>query len=476
MTVLRELLLVDDDALVRDTLQFALRHDFSVLAAASRAEAHALIAARGQAPDVALVDLGLPPTPGLPDEGFRLIRELVAAAPATKVVVLSGQADEAHARHARTLGAVDFIAKPCEPQRLRTVLRDAVRLDDAGGAPAGGLVGTSAAIEKVRQQIGLYAHAPFPVLVQGESGSGKECVARALHERGPRAARPLYAVNCAALSATLVETTLFGHAKGAYTGAVAARRGYFEDAHDSTLLLDEIGELAPELQAKLLRVLENGQYQRVGETQTRTSGARIVAATNRDLRREVREGRFRADLYHRLSVFTIDVPPLRELAQDRLALLDHFRDRYAAQAGCAPFALDDHARELWVTYAFPGNVRELRNIVIRLTTKHGGGVVTAAMLQDEFDADGSPGNASLPGACVAGDVAALAREHLASSGGIVLDEVLGQWERGYVEAALAATAGNLTRAARLLGIQRTTLYSRMQAHGAASARRVRGQG
>src|SRR6185369_15567864 len=212
-------------------------------------------------------------------------------------------------------------------------------------------------------------------LIEGESGSGKELVAQSLHRQGPRAGKPYLALNCAAISPSLVEPTLFGYVKGAFTGATSSRSGYFEDAHEGTLFLGEIGELPLELQSKLLRVLENGEYQRVGETQKRVSNARVIAATNRDLRQEVRSSRFRADLYHRLSVFSISVPPLRELGDDKRLLLDHFREFYARQARLDPFELDPMAMQLWLEYGFPGNARELRNIVIRLTTKHSGKTV-----------------------------------------------------------------------------------------------------
>src|SRR6185295_19304314 len=249
----------------------------------------------------------------------------------------------------------------------------------------GGLLGKSILIEKLRQQIGQFANAPFPVLIEGESGSGKELVAQSLHAMSHRSAHPFLALNCAAISPTLVEPTLFGYAKGAFTGASTSRAGYFEDAQDSTLFLDEIGELPLELQAKLLRVLENGEFQRVGETHGRRSNARVIAATNRDMRQEIRNGRFRADLYHRLSVFTLSVPPLRDLGDDKLTLLDHFRDFYARQAGVTGFELDSRATALWLEYSFPGNVRELRNIVIRLTTKCSGQTVSAEQLQAELD-------------------------------------------------------------------------------------------
>jgi transcriptional regulator with GAF, ATPase, and Fis domain len=282
-----------------------------------------------------------------------------------------------------------------------------------------------------------------------------------------RAARPFLALNCAAISPNLVEPTLFGYVKGSFTGATASRAGYFEDAKDSTLFLDEIGELPLELQAKLLRVLENGEYQRVGETQSRVSNARVVAATNRDMRQEIRAGRFRADLYHRLSVFTINVPPLRDLGEDKRMLLEHYREFYARQARMAPFDLDAPALQAWLDYNFPGNVRELRNIVIRLTTKFSGQKVGAAELQTELDTDSL--DVELPGLAMGQDFKAVldaARRHLQMHKNFSLDSTLAQWERGYVEAALMITQGNLTQAAKLLGIHRTTLYSRMQGYGA----------
>lgn len=214
-----------------------------------------------------------------------------------------------------------------------------------------------------------------------------------------------------------------------------------------------------ELQPKLLRVLENGEFQRVGETQSRRSNARIVAATNRDLKREVREGRFRADLYHRLSVFSILVPPLREMGRDRQELLEHFRQRYAQQSHLPPFQLDEPARALWDGYAFPGNVRELRNIVIRLTAKYPGQTVTAEQLAGELDLP-QPDTGPRHDQPVTPDIRA-AREHLQQApAGFDLDQHLARWEKAYVEAALQITQGNLSQAARLLGINRTTLHAR----------------
>jgi len=464
-----DLLIVDDDPLITDTLDFALGRDFSVRAAGSREQVISLLRQLDHPPQLALIDLGLPPTPHRPDEGFRLINELIAYSPGIKILVLSGQNDEANARHARTLGAIEFIAKPCDPGKIKELLLKALQIRDAEASAQpgdGGIIGASLPIQKLREQISQYASVPFPVLIEGESGSGKELVAASLHRLSPRAAKPLLALNCAAISPTLVEPTLFGYRKGSFTGAATSRAGYFEDAQDSTLFLDEIGELPLELQAKLLRVLENGEYQRIGETQSRVSNARVIAATNRDMRQEIRHGRFRADLYHRVSVFTINVPSLRELGDDKRLLLDEFRAFYARQAAIKAFDLDANAMAMWLEYGFPGNVRELRNIVIRLSTKYAGQQVNTEQLRAELDTESM--DFDLPGLPIGQDFNAVleaARKHLQFQKNFNLDHTLQQWEKGYVEAALKITQGNLSQAAKLLGIHRTTLYSRMQNYG-----------
>ena len=448
------LLVVDDDPLITDTLAFALQADYAVHACDSRQHAIELLRQLPDAPPLALVDLGLPPTPHAPDEGFQLIADLLAHSPSMKIFVLSGQNDAANARHARALGAWEFVAKPSDPALLKRLLSRALELPSAE-APE--LLGASPVLARLKQQIAQFAGSPYPVLIEGESGSGKELVARNLHRLSPRSSRPYLTLNCAAISPTLVEPTLFGYVKGAFTGAVSNKAGYFEDAQDGTLLLDEIGELPLELQAKLLRVLENGEYQRVGETQRRVSRCRVIAATNRDLRRDVKQGAFRADLYHRLSVFSLSVPPLREMEGDKLQLLEHFRRFYAAQSGMQPFEFDDEALARWALYDFPGNVRELRNVVIRLTTKYAGQRVSMAELEPELDLEAPhPGSAAAAGAIVEQAVRQLER-----SGSFNLDETLRAWERGYIEAALRLTRGNVSQAAKLLGVNRTTLYSRM---------------
>ncbi len=458
------LLLVDDDALIAESLAFALAGDYDITRAGDRGAAVEALRS-GFKPDLALIDLGLPPVEHLPNEGFKLIGDPLAHAPQARILVLTGQNEESNARRARALGAVELVPKPCEPEFLRGVLARALAspafepIGDAEDVRA--LIGESPALRRLRSQIDLYAASSFPALVEGETGSGKERVAYSLHHLSARASAPFLALNCAAISPTLVEPTLFGYAKGAFTGAVQAKSGYFEDAGEGTLFLDEIGELPPDLQPKLLRVLENGEYQRVGETQTRVSRARIVAATNRDLREEVRLGRFRSDLYHRLSVFELVVPPLRDLEGDKLRLLDYYRELYAAKAGTKPFTLDEKARARWLAYSFPGNVRELKNIVIRLTAKLAG----YAVGEGELEAELAPASDA-----ARGDPVARARAELLSAKGFSLDASLKCVEQAYLDAALEIAQGNMSQAAKLLGVSRSTLYGRLEAAGRASAK------
>src|SRR5258708_6457358 len=359
------LLIVDDDPLITETLSYALGKSFEVMVSDSRQHAVSLLRQLDEAPQLALVDLGLPPMPHRPDEGFQLISDLLAHSPTMKILVLSGQNDAANARHARTLGAAEFVAKPCDPENLKKILLHALQFRAAE--------------------------------ISGEGIADTD---------------PL------------------------------------------------IGK-SPELQAKLLRVLENGEFQRVGETQQRFSRSRVIAATNRDLRQEVRKGNFRADLYHRLSVFTIEVPSLREMDDDRALLLEHYRKFYAEQAKLAPFALDEAAQKAWRDYHFPGNVRELRNVVVRVATKYAGQKLSGAELEPGFDldaqGDGGPGLPSDPGTLIE-----QAQRHLQRERSFNLDQMLRAWEQGYIEAAMKLTRGNVSQAAKMLGINRTTLYSRME--------------
>ncbi len=454
------LLIVDDDPLIREGLALALAADFHSYQAESRPAAIELMRQMATPLQLALVDLGLPPLPHRPDEGFSLIAELLTHSPQIKIFVLSGQNDQSNARHARALGAIDFIAKPCAPEKIKQYFDDALKIGSNAQStqdPSLGIVGQSSAITALRNQITMYAAIPFPVLIEGESGCGKELVACAIQKYGPNPNAPFKILNCAAIAPTLIEPTLFGYCKGAFTGATNAQSGFFADASDGTLFLDEIGELPLELQTKLLRVLENGEYQRVGETVTRKSNARIIAATNRNLRTAVKEGVFRGDLYHRLNVFAIAVPPLRELGKDKLLLLDYFRTFYAQQIKQAPFEMSADVLNIWEGYSFPGNTRELRNIVIRLSTKYPGRSVSIPQLQDEFD----PFELHLD-ATTALSTDAIKQQ--LQQGNFSLNQFLHEQEGLYIGAALELVAGNISEAAKLLGLNRTTLHSRMTSH------------
>lgn len=464
------LMIIDDDPLITDTLHFVLSKHFEVCVADSREQAKSLLRQLDEPPALALVDLGLPPMQHKPDEGFKVIGELLAHSANIKIHVLSGQSDDANVKHALALGALDFIPKPCDADRLQELLVNSlkvqsVELTETTEDENGGIIGESLPIQTLITQIRQFADSPFPVLIEGESGAGKERVAANFHNFSKRAKHPYLSVNCAAISPMLAESIMFGHAKGAFTGAAGSNSGYFEDVGEGTLFLDEIGELPLEMQAKLLRVLENGEYTRVGETQVRKSKARIVAATNRDLRAEVREGNFRADLYHRLSVFAVKVPSLRELGEDSLILLEHFNQFYARETEQKAFKLDDKAKKRWLAYHFPGNVRELRNIIIRLIAKYAGQTVNESQLNEEFDlsrqSEVETGGAAAP-MVGTGDLSGYALQHLQNQANVNLDQVLKQWEKAYVDAAMKTTHGNLSQAAKLLGINRTTLYSRIQ--------------
>jgi len=459
MAELPILLLIDDDSGISETLAFGLRDSFVVHTAATRAEAKRLLYSMTELPKIALVDLGLPPNPHSPEEGFTLVKELLGFSTAMRILILSGQDSQKNVNHAYTLGAVDFIAKPCETPALKQRLQQQLDIIQRKDSPVKSkncdfLIGQSIAIESLRLQIKQFADSPFSVLVQGESGTGKELVAQCLHVQSQRSNQPCFTVNCAAFTSELLEAQLFGHTKGAFTGAVVAKAGFFEEAGEGSLILDEIGEMPMALQSKLLRVLENGEYYRIGETKVRKSNARIIAETNRDLRQEVEKGHFRKDLYHRLSVLTIKMPNVAERDADKLLLLEHFQNFYADIG--ATFQLDAEARKVWEQYDFPGNVRELRNIVIRLGAKYPNqSTVTKTQLENELEIESFPKkNNQLD------SDEAIAQQ--LNSGDFSLDDVLLEWERRYIHAALEMSHGNLSQAARFLGINRTTLYSKTQ--------------
>ena len=379
-----------------------------------------------------------------------------------KILVLSGQSDQTNMHHALTLGAVDFIPKPADPALLKARLSHHLMLKQVESQHqtpknTSAIIGESASISALREQVSQFADSVFPVLIEGESGTGKELVAQALHQQSLRADKPYLIINCAAIAPELLESQLFGHAKGAFTGADKTRKGFFEEADGGTLFLDEIGEMPYDLQAKLLRVLESGEFYRLGETRCIKSQARIIAATNRTLPQEVAAGNFRADLFHRLSILKIQIPTVRERDNDSLILLQHFLEFYSQSM--KPIMLDKNATLAWQVYDFPGNVRELKNIVIRLCTKFPGQTINEPQLKQEFEehyyqgeVSGSTGSEMFSSKLIQEEI---------SNGELNLKNKLKELEDFVIQQALTIYDGNLSKVAKALQINRTTLYSRM---------------
>jgi DNA-binding NtrC family response regulator len=451
------LLLVDDDSIIAESLEYVLSDEFDVKIAFDRPDSIKVLASYLAPPILALVDLGLPPDTHKPDEGFAVIEYINEHFPLTQIIVLSGQDDRKYVESAKKLGAVDFISKPCDVAALKARLRPYLTKnenDQSGQRPLKGIVGESPAIELLRMQIKQLADSPYPVLIEGASGSGKELTAHYLHDLSFREKSPFLTLNCAAFNGELLESQLFGHVRGAFTGATDSKSGFFEEVGEGTLLLDEIADLPLDLQAKLLRVLENGEYYRLGETRARTSTARVLAASNKDLLSAIDRGQFREDLYHRLSVLTLRVPSLHERREDKLILLDHFQKLVNAQI--QGFALDEESKALWMEYEFPGNVRELRNIVIRLSAKYPGQTIKRSVLEVEMTGKRTRNSGFYE------DDLFLNNLH---SGSFQLNDELKRVEQHYIELALRESENNMSKAAALLGVNRSTLYGRMERNG-----------
>ncbi len=452
---LPSLLLVDDDSIISQSLQYVLSDEYDVSLAQDRSDAIDQLAALQSPPVLMLVDLGLPPDTHKPDEGFALIEFARSRYPATRVIVLSGQDEQKYVEAAKKLGAVDFVSKPCDVAELKARLKQYVDPQQTPSPlvrPIEGIVGQSAAIELLRMQIRQLADSPYPVLIEGPSGSGKELTAQNLHSCSTRKQHPFLTLNCAAFNDELLASQLFGHVRGAFTGATGSKAGFFEEAGQGTLFLDEIADMPIDLQAKLLRVLENGEYYRLGETRPRKAQARVLAASNANLLQAIEQGRFREDLFYRLSVLTIRVPSVAERGDDKLLLLEHFQQQVNQQI--QGFVLDQEAQQLWQSYDFPGNVREMRNIIIRLSAKYPGQTVRAGALVNEMKQDVS---FSVP----ASGEQAMFLQNL-NTEGFQLNHELNRIEQAYINLALQQSQNNMSQAAALLGVNRSTLYGRVE--------------
>jgi len=462
------LLIVDDDEVFRDTLAETLQSlgHRTQTAADGAAGVRALAVHRF---DAVFLDHRMPGMDGL--QTLAAMSERVPRLP--PIIVLTAYASGSNTIEAMRLGAFDHLAKPVGRDAVQEVLARALRStrpasadattpsDDDGEDPdedRDELVGVGAAMREVHKRIGMAAASDVPVLILGETGTGKEMVARALHRHSARATRPFVAVNCAAIPKDLLESELFGHVRGAYTGAVGDRPGCFRAADGGVLLLDEIGDMAPAVQAKILRALQEGEVTPLGSHKPIKVDVRVVAATHRDLAAGVRDGSFREDLLYRLNVLAIRLPPLRERLADILPLAEHFLRAAAAPAGAAPKALSAGAAQRLLQQAWPGNVRELRNLMQRCQALVRHAVIDAGDL--DLDAGGTAEGAAVQGgAGPAGD--ALPGDWLE----IELPAAVERLERVLIAHALQACAGNRAEAARRLGIHRQLLYRKLAQYG-----------
>ena len=442
------LLLVDDDEAIRTQMKWALSADYEIVSAEDRAGAVENF--KKKKPAVTLLDLGLPPRPADPDEGLATLAELKAVDEMAKVIVISGQGEKKNALEAVAAGAYDFLCKPIDPDELKLLLKRCIYLADLEREYRKAkesqrvtvfedMLGTSPQMQGVFSFIRKVATTTAPVLLLGESGTGKEMAALAIHRRGPRKDGPFIPINCNAIPENLLESELFGHEKGSFTGATTQRVGLVETANGGTLFLDEIGELPPSIQVKLLRFLQEHRFQRVGGRQELASDARVIAATNVDLKAGINQGSFREDLYFRLAVLVISLPPLRERGDDAVLIAQEFLQKYAAQNGKNNIAFVPEALRAINRHPWPGNVRELQNRIKRAV------IMADSKRITEKDLELSTG--------------------LGFSSSTTLKEARENVEREMVQRALKRNLGRISSAAAELGISRPTLYELMEKLG-----------
>jgi two-component system NtrC family response regulator len=445
-TIERPLLIVDDDPGLLRQLRWAFS-DHKVYPASTRQEATDLV--RKEPVPVAIVDLGLPPDPDGASEGLAILADILAIAPATKIIIATGNETREHALRAIALGAYDFYQKPIDIDVLQLIVARAERIFDleaenrrlleaTAASPIDGIIASSPEMLRVLRNIEKMAPTDVAVLLRGESGTGKELLARAVHKMSARARAPFVPINCAAIPETLLERELFGHEKGAFTGALKQTIGRIESADRGTLFLDEIGDVPLPMQVKLLRFLQDQVVERIGGRNPVQVDVRIVCATNQDLNLMMAEGRFREDLYYRLNEVTVQVPPLRERAADVVVLASFFLSRYAAEYGRLVRGFSASALAALRDHPWPGNVRELENRIKRAVVMTDGPLLSAADL-----------GLTAPGE---------------DTQSLTIRDARARAEREVLQLALAQAGSNLSKAAKLLGISRPTLYDLMQQH------------
>jgi len=444
----QKLLIVDDDEDLRTQMKWALTADYNVYLAEDRQSAIAII--NKEQPAVVTLDLGLPPNPAGVEEGFAILDHILDNYSHTKVIIITGRGEKEYALRAVEKGAYDFFYKPIQLDELKVVLRRAFHVSQLeheqremrhrlSGDTFEGMIGTSPKMQDVFSTIRKVATTDAPVLIRGESGTGKELVARAIHRLSIRESKHFIPINCSAIPENLIESELFGHEKGTFTGAHAQRKGRFEMAEGGTLFLDEIGDLPLTLQVKLLRFLQEKTIERVGGREQIEVDTRVLAATNRDLEEAMKNATFRDDLYYRLSVINISLPALRERDADVVLLAKTFLDRYTSETRKKIKGFSSEAIEAIESYSWPGNVRELENRIKRAVIMSEGKKITLEDLEMK---------------AVAGK-----RE------GLVLKDAREILEKGLILKAIARNENNLTKAASELGISRPTLYDLMEKLG-----------
>ncbi len=442
------LLVVDDDEEIRSQMKWALNTDYDVTFAEDRVSA--LRAVSEHRPPVVLLDLGLPPNPGNPTEGMAALSEILSRDSLAKVIIVTGQGEKTNALQAVGAGAYDYLAKPAQVDELKVILKRAFQVaalereyrtlqHQLKGETFEGMLGTSPQMQSVFSSIRKVATTEAPVLVLGESGTGKEMVALAIHRLSCRREGPFVAINCGAIPETLLESELFGHEKGAFTGAHIQRKGRIESASGGTLFLDEIGELPPLLQVKLLRFLQEQRIERIGGRQEIQVDTRVIAATNVDLKKAMEAGHFREDLFYRLAVVVIKLPALRERENDVRMLAQAFLRKFGAENGKEGLSFEPEALRALVRHSWPGNVRELENRIKRAA------IMAEGKRLGVQDLDLSESSLAAPATNLKE-----ARESL---------------EREMVQRALRKHSGRITAAAAELGISRPTLYELMERLG-----------